>query len=692
MNDQTHPVEEQAIDWLVALIIGAALVVLGLTVAGLLSALAGWMVPAVVVVVGVGAIGLLGYLFIVGNRPVQIRWKTSISVLLSGGVIAVFAAAGMQFAAEHLLTDRDPGVYVTTARWLASHGTLLVEGTAGAFANIPGIDGLSQGQYGGRSDGLIYTQFQHGLAVIMAVGHWLGGDWLLLKSVGLLSGGALAAFYAMVRIVLRPWWALAATTGVAVNLVVVHFGRDASSESLLMIFLFSGIWLLDRALHSGRWTASLLAGLMLGGTALVRIDAWLALSGIVAFLFVDVWTAGDAWRERVRSMAVPVAAGIVITGGLGVIDLLIASPEYLSDLMPNVYRAAAIMGIVVGAGLLISVLARPWNRIDGAGADRWRRYLGNGAAILIVGGSAFLFFIRPVLFVERSGAMVDVIEYYQRLQGLLLDGTRRYWEMSMHWLSWYLGVGGIVVGVAGWAWATREVFMGRMKRIAPFLFAFSIVTVAFLWRPANTPDHLWMMRRFLSLTIPGFVFLSFAVVQALIPTVKERWGTVAAAATAAGFTALLLIPPAVFTAPLVRSTTQVGMYGVTRDVCASLGDDAAVLSVSNRIRIVYQSALRAFCDVPVSGISEQPTVESLGEIDRAWADEGRVLYVASVPTEDCEVTPILSTFIWYPSPERTLTRRPSAEVDSRFGIALYRASDVVAAGEQAGSRCLEVQP
>ena len=80
------------------------------------------------------------------------------------------------------------------------------------------------------------------------------------------------------------------------------------------------------------------------------------------------------------------------------------------------------------------------------------------------------------------------------------------------------------------------------------------------------------------------------------------------------------------------------------------------------------------------------------EIDRAWADEGRTLYVASLPTEDCEVTPVLSTFIWYPSPERTLTRRPSAEVDSRFGIALYRASDVVAAGERAGSRCLEVQP
>ena len=236
----------------------------------------------------------------------RISWRSPAAVLAAGGVIAAFTVLGVRFAAEHLLTDRDPGVYVTTARWLASRGTLLVEGAIGAFANVPGIDGVSQGHYGGRTDGLVYTQFQHGLAVAMAIGRWIGGDWLMLKSVALLSGGALAAFYAFARIVLRPWWATAATAGVAVNLVFLHFGRDAYSESLFMIFLFSGLWLLDRALRPERWTGSLLAGLMLGGTALVRIDAWLALSGIVAFLFVDVWTSRDtmagprarSWRSR----------------------------------------------------------------------------------------------------------------------------------------------------------------------------------------------------------------------------------------------------------------------------------------------------------------------------------------------------------------------------------------------------------
>jgi hypothetical protein len=264
--------------------------------------------------------------------------------------------------------------------------------------------------------------------------------------------------------------------------------------------------------------------------------------------------------------------------------------------------------------------------------------------------------------------------------------------MSMNWLSWYLGIGGLAIGVGGWAWVTREAFVGRMKRAVPFLFAFSIVTVAFLWRPANTPDHLWMMRRFLTLTIPGFILLGFVVVQHLLAVLRDRWNRAASVSATAVMTAVVLVPPAIFTAPLVDSTTQVGMYGITRDVCAALGDNAAVMVVSNRLHLVYEPSLRAFCDVPASGISERPTPEALDEIARAWSDDGRTLYVASLPTEECEVAPVFSTFIWYPSPERTLTRRPSAEVDSRFGIALYRASDVVAAGEQVGNPCMEVQP
>ena len=52
------------------------------------------------------------------------------------GVVIVIVAAVVGFlnvkaSAEHLQTNRDPGVYVTTGRWLATEGSLVVDGVVG---------------------------------------------------------------------------------------------------------------------------------------------------------------------------------------------------------------------------------------------------------------------------------------------------------------------------------------------------------------------------------------------------------------------------------------------------------------------------------------------------------------------------------------------------------------------------------
>ncbi len=687
ITDTTGP----TVDLFDVVTISAVVLALLVVIAGLAAALVGAMTPIVVGSLTLAGGAVIAVVVIRSGVISTVSWRISLPTFGALLVVGGFALLNMRYASEHLLTDRDPGVYVTTARWLADRGSLLVDGAIGAFSGVPGIDGLSQGYYAVRSDGLVYTQFQHGLAVILAIGHWIGGDWLLLKTVGVLSGGVVAAFFAFSRTVLRPWWALAATTGIAVNLVVLHFGRDAYSELLLMVFLYGGLWLLDRALRADRPVVSFLAGLALGGMAMVRIDAWMILAGLFLFLFIDVWSAADDWKHRIGTVTVPVVTGIVVTGAIGVVDLLVASPRYLQDLLPNVYRIGAVLAVVIGGGLLVSVLAKPWRWFGAAVGTRRRRIIGTGVAAFIILGSVFLYFIRPALFVERSFAAFDIIEYYQRLNGLPLDGSRRYWEMSLHWQAWYLGIGALVAGIVGWAWVSGEVITGRLRRIAPFFFMFSLVTIAFLWRPANTPDHLWMMRRFLSITIPGFVLFGFVGIEHLLPTVKERWGRAVAMAIATGLVLVLLIPPAIFAAPLARSTTQVGMYGVTSDVCEEMGSDAAVLVLSHQLRFWYEPALRAFCEIPAAGSANLPPLETLEEISNDWSASGRELFVASLPIEGCGVTPVFSEFIWYPSPERTLTHRPSVEVDSRFGIALYRASDLIAAGSEGWTGCIDPQ-
>ena len=52
MSDRRVPQDVRSVDWLVALIIGGALVVLATVIAGLIASLAGWMVPIAVIALG----------------------------------------------------------------------------------------------------------------------------------------------------------------------------------------------------------------------------------------------------------------------------------------------------------------------------------------------------------------------------------------------------------------------------------------------------------------------------------------------------------------------------------------------------------------------------------------------------------------------------------------------------------------
>jgi hypothetical protein len=69
-------------------------------------------------------------------------------------VIALSALSAGMFSAEHLLNNRDPGVYVTTSRWFADEETLLVSGKVGGFEGIDEIraDSLRSGMERARGE------------------------------------------------------------------------------------------------------------------------------------------------------------------------------------------------------------------------------------------------------------------------------------------------------------------------------------------------------------------------------------------------------------------------------------------------------------------------------------------------------------------------------------------------------------
>src|SRR5882672_8833594 len=77
------------------------------------------------------------------------RWTTGVAIAF----IVVMTGLNVAHAAEHVVTDRDPGVYVVTARWLARHGNLVVTAREGPYATEHDVTFVELGFYDTRPDG-----------------------------------------------------------------------------------------------------------------------------------------------------------------------------------------------------------------------------------------------------------------------------------------------------------------------------------------------------------------------------------------------------------------------------------------------------------------------------------------------------------------------------------------------------------
>ena len=102
------------------------------------------------------------------------------------------------------------------------------------------------------------------------------------------------------------------------------------------------------------------------------------------------------------------------------------------------------------------------------------------------------FTLRPYLQTVRrnSGAFFDsIIASYQRADHLPVAPERLYYELSMHWVFWYIGVPAVALGTLGAALLARRCLRGQAPTwtLPLMIFAWAIVTT--LYDPAITPDQ-----------------------------------------------------------------------------------------------------------------------------------------------------------------------------------------------------------
>ncbi len=600
-----------------------AVVLAAWLVVGLPLLLARSLHPAVTVALATPlAVVLVVVVLRLRPEPSDVDGRASIALLLTALVAVGFGVLAWTKSAEDVVVRRDPAVYAQTADRLADSGRLPIPADSAAFGDTPGLTYGSPGFYQREDPPVLVPQFMTGTAVALTPAGWWGGLRGITRGNAVIGALALLAVAGLAARLAGPWAAPLAALALALCYPDLHVARSAYSEPAAQLLLFGGLSMLvdaRRALPNRlSELAHGLAGLVLGLGCLVRIDAVLELVALVPVLVVIVMTEN---RRGGTAASLGLATGV----GLGVVDGFVLTKPYV-DMLSTELVASALLAVVVAVGtwLVVRNRGRIRERVP------WYPRLPTVVAAAFVLGAFGAYAVRPHLQHPRFDASEPVARDITDLQtrlGLPPSGPRTYAEQSMHWLAWWLGLTGLILGVVGLALLLRRSLRYARHPALPFALVAVTTTAVVVARPSITPDHPWADRRFVPVVLPALVVAATWLLLVLVAWVRRRFDLRAALVAAVAGVAALVVPAAVASAPLLLDQANRGELAAVRATCDALPDGAAVIVTGARGRNELPQVIRAGCDVPVAVAPETDAASTVARATAAAREQGRTVVV-----------------------------------------------------------------
>jgi hypothetical protein len=576
-------------------------------------------------------------------------------------------------ASQHFQINRDGGLFLNAGKWISSHGTLNVEPFAGPFAQSNAIVVTSSHM---KLEGThLEFDLPHFLSAVLAQSHSMGGTRLMWLTVPLISGFALLAFYMLAsRVTGHPIAALGAMATLAFLMPQAWFSRDSSTQIPIQLLLFTAVWLLcDPRTLRGRGPA-FATGLLLGVVPALQTEGLVLLAGLpVVFALVWVHTRRHdrvALRRGFRYAALGIGVGLVVAA----LDMFRWTRSWWSEVDGTVIRIV-IVELLIGALAfgLVMLLRRP--RVFPIVEElRPNGAIVAGILVAVLAFAAWL--IRPNVETTH-GERNETVAILQRLFQVTVDPTRRYAELTMRWVSWYLGPMTLLIAII--AAALLAVVLVRGDARLPVQVATMMLgpaTLLFLWRPAVTPDQVWAAGRFLPAVFPAMILLTFGVLYHFaIGSGSEFASQRSSIAIVVGVVAVAV--PFVTVKDVSRMTEQRGLFSAVSRTCDTLPSDSAVVvvpEVTSFASLTIPQTLRGFCNVPVAVMKNPVNPNAVRRLAREWRDDGKQLYVVTEYAQT--IRQIFPRARVHSSPrkrnphrlEQTLTRRPSRYSPESFQL------------------------
>jgi hypothetical protein len=468
-----------------------------------LLAIAGWFtVPVVAASLAVCSCGAWALGCGCNRSSPASRWDFRALVLVAGS-LALYARP-----AEYVINSRDPGVYTVFADRLARTGELLkydplVDAVSGFHTFVEGIK--YPGFYISGGDQIV-PQFFPGPFAWLGFGNLVGGLWGSLYVVPVFGALSVGAAFLLGGELFGRWAGLLGGALLAVSYTQVWWSRHPSSEVMTQFFVLSGLWLAVRFLRNEEPVTGVMAGVLLGGAMLVRVDGFLAAAAIPALFGYDLLL-----RRPVRRWLLP-GIPLAVFAGASLLYLNTVGGRYLY-LIYSEHGLGRALGYVPYAVVTAAVILTAFwfvRRRWGARLAGWLEVHGRDLSLLgaiwIAGLVLWAYFVLPL---PPESLPIGSRE---------LDAYRTQVLVRM---VWFTTPPVALLGLAGFLLAARRLDTGRALLLGTFL-AFGALYTAI---PNVAPDLPWATRRFVPAAFPVLSLLAgYAVVEAgrLLGRLRDR--------------------------------------------------------------------------------------------------------------------------------------------------------------------------
>lgn len=599
--------------------------------------LANSLTSTLVFPLGFLAMAVTTIIFVRSYRPPEViskeRKVCDVLVLL---FILSWIAGNAFFTAQHVFTNRDPGTYTITALHLVERDNLQLD-SQHPFGNTPGVDGSSGGfSINPRDSSEVASQGAHLLPALLGVSGRVNTQLIFRLNV-LFGGLALLAVYAFGVQLMKPKWALAAVLTLGLVFPLMYFSRDTYTEPLTMVFTFGGLALLNIAYRAHKSWLWFLAGLTLAATVLTRIDGYLIIAGVLTATFVYLAAQKSANRKRAIRQTLALITGIAVTAVVGFLDIYYLSYSYFLSEWGNIKPELVLIGLILVLGIASTAII--WR--NNSTRDGLNSFAQKYGVIIFVG----LLFVASIGLASRPfwhTGLADKPVFNVETNSVEQVAQRDYSEITVNWLTWYLGPMAILLSVAGLGLIFREIIVGKKVSFLPFVVVFAATSLLYLVNPSIFPDQIWASRRFLPVVMPGIALLAAFALNSLYEKNRKIFG-LSSRSVSLVLVPILVLGPLWVTRPLLL-TRESTWSGAIENVCTTAENqqNPTILWLGTaRNKLVEPT--KAICNIAAAGYGQvfggvkSITPEVLAEAGQAARQNGYIPLVGFFGSEATDV-------------------------------------------------------